>query len=124
DHDAPAERTSRRDPRRTVDGAFSRSTETSASLLAGARLARARPVTCAASAQRAHRNGRNSLPGTVRPRHGAGYSGRMRFRVTGRHDPLLLGGLAFALLVVFQRSVQFLYQVAHDVERTYGVALI
>ena len=64
------------------------------------------------------------MPLTLRLRHGAGYSGRMRFRVSGRHDALLLGGLTFALLVVFQRSVQFLYQVAHDVERIYGVALI
>jgi diguanylate cyclase (GGDEF)-like protein len=48
----------------------------------------------------------------------------MKFRVAGRHDYLLLAGLAFALLVVFQRSLQFLFNVAHDVERTYGVALM
>lgn len=48
----------------------------------------------------------------------------MRFRIAGRHDPLLLAGFAFALLVIFQRSLQFLIQVANDLERTYGVALI
>src|SRR5882757_3642439 len=48
----------------------------------------------------------------------------MRLRVSGRHDSLLLAGFAFALLVVFQRSLQFLFHVASDIERTYGVALI
>jgi diguanylate cyclase (GGDEF)-like protein len=48
----------------------------------------------------------------------------MKFRITGRHDSLLLAGFTFALLVVFQRSLQFLFHVAGDVERTYGVALI
>lgn len=48
----------------------------------------------------------------------------MKFRVTGRHDSLLLAGFAFALLVIFQRSLQFLFTVASDIERTYGVALI
>lgn len=48
----------------------------------------------------------------------------MKFRVSGRHDTLLLGGFAFALLVIFQRSLQALIQAANDVERTYGVALI
>ncbi len=48
----------------------------------------------------------------------------MKFRIAGRHDPLLLAGFAFALLVIFQRSLQFLLQVANDIERAYGVALI
>jgi diguanylate cyclase (GGDEF)-like protein len=48
----------------------------------------------------------------------------MKFRIAGRHDPALLAGLAFALLLVFQRSLQYLFSVASDIERTYGVALI
>jgi diguanylate cyclase (GGDEF)-like protein len=48
----------------------------------------------------------------------------MRFRVSGRHDSLLLAGFTLALLVIFQRSFQFLFQVASDIERAYGVALI
>jgi diguanylate cyclase (GGDEF)-like protein len=48
----------------------------------------------------------------------------MKFRIVGRHDSLLLAGLAFALLLVFQRSLQYLFSVASDIERTYGVALI
>jgi diguanylate cyclase (GGDEF)-like protein len=48
----------------------------------------------------------------------------MKLRVSGRHDSLLLAGFGFALLIVFQRSLQFLLSVASDVERTYGVALI
>lgn len=48
----------------------------------------------------------------------------MRFRVSGRHDSLLLAGFAFALLLVFQRSLQYLLNIAADVERTYGVALV
>src|SRR5260370_32074502 len=48
----------------------------------------------------------------------------MKFRVSGRHDSLLLAGFTFALLVIFQRSLQFLFHVASDIERTYGVALV
>jgi diguanylate cyclase (GGDEF)-like protein len=48
----------------------------------------------------------------------------MKIRVTGRHDSLLLAGLTFSLLVVFQRSLQYLFNVAGDIEKTYGVALI
>jgi diguanylate cyclase (GGDEF)-like protein len=48
----------------------------------------------------------------------------MKFRVAGRHDSLLVAGFAFALLVIFQRSFQFLIGMANQVERTYGVALI
>lgn len=48
----------------------------------------------------------------------------MRLRITGRHDPLLLAGLAFALLVIFQPSVQVGLDVAREMERHYGVALI
>jgi diguanylate cyclase (GGDEF)-like protein len=48
----------------------------------------------------------------------------MRFRVSGRHDSLLLAGFAFALLLVFQRSLQYLLNIATDIEHTYGVALV
>ena len=48
----------------------------------------------------------------------------MKFRIAGRHDSALLAGFAFALLLVFQRSLQYLFSVATDIERTYGVALI
>lgn len=48
----------------------------------------------------------------------------MQLRLIGRHDPVLFAGLTFALLVVFQRGVQRLLDVAGDVERTYGVALM
>src|SRR3954468_20440569 len=48
----------------------------------------------------------------------------MTFKIAGRHDSLLLAGFTFALLVIFQRSLQYLFSVANDIERTYGVALI
>jgi diguanylate cyclase (GGDEF)-like protein len=48
----------------------------------------------------------------------------MRLRLTGRHDSLLLAGLAFALLLVFQRSIQQLLDVARGIEHAYGVALV
>ena len=48
----------------------------------------------------------------------------MKLRITGRHDSLLLAGFAFAILLVFQRSLQRLLDVASDIEKTYGVALI
>ena len=48
----------------------------------------------------------------------------MKLRITGRHDSLLLAGFAFALLIVFQRSLQYLFSVAYDIEKTYGVALV
>jgi len=47
----------------------------------------------------------------------------MRIRVLGRQDPLLFTGLAFALLVIFQRSIQHVLNAAGDIEQTYGVAL-
>lgn len=47
----------------------------------------------------------------------------MQLRILGRHDPVLFAGLTFALLVVFQRSLQRLLDVARDIEQTYGVAL-
>jgi diguanylate cyclase (GGDEF)-like protein len=50
-------------------------------------------------------------------------SDQMRIRVIGRQDPLLFTGLAFALLVVFQESIQQVLTAAGDVEKTYGVAL-
>jgi diguanylate cyclase (GGDEF)-like protein len=48
----------------------------------------------------------------------------MKIRISGRHDSLLLAGFAFALLVIFQRSLQYLFTVATDIEKTYGVALV
>src|SRR5881392_1911391 len=48
----------------------------------------------------------------------------MKLRIAGRHDSLLLAGFAFALLVVFQRSLQYLFGVAYEIEKTYGVALV
>ena len=48
----------------------------------------------------------------------------MRFRVSGRHDSLLLAGLTFALLVIFQPSIQYGLEVARDIEHDYGVALV
>jgi diguanylate cyclase (GGDEF)-like protein len=48
----------------------------------------------------------------------------MRLRIMGRHDPLLLAGLAFALLVIFQPSIQFGLDAARELERHYGVALV
>lgn len=47
----------------------------------------------------------------------------MNFRVAGRHDPLLLAGFTFALLLVFQPSLHYAFAIANDIERTYGVAL-
>jgi diguanylate cyclase (GGDEF)-like protein len=47
----------------------------------------------------------------------------MRLRILGRDDPVLFGGLAFALLVVFQRSIQQVLNGAREIEQTYGVAL-
>jgi diguanylate cyclase (GGDEF)-like protein len=48
----------------------------------------------------------------------------IKLRVTGRHDSLLLAGFVFALLILFQRSLQQLLDIARDMERTYGVALV
>lgn len=48
----------------------------------------------------------------------------MRLRIIGRHDSLLLAGLAFALLVIFQPSIQYGLEVAREIERHYGVALV
>jgi diguanylate cyclase (GGDEF)-like protein len=48
----------------------------------------------------------------------------MRVRILGRHDPLLLAGLTFALLVIFQPSIQYGLEVAREIEHHYGVALV
>jgi diguanylate cyclase (GGDEF)-like protein len=48
----------------------------------------------------------------------------MALRISGRHDSLLLGGFAFALLMIFQRTIQQGLEVARDIERIYGVALV
>jgi diguanylate cyclase (GGDEF)-like protein len=48
----------------------------------------------------------------------------MRLRIIGRHDHLLLAGLTFALLVIFERSIQYGLDIAREIENTYGVALL
>lgn len=45
-------------------------------------------------------------------------------RIVDRHDGLLLAGLALAVFIVFQRGIQFLLDVARDVDVRYGVALL
>jgi diguanylate cyclase (GGDEF)-like protein len=48
----------------------------------------------------------------------------MVVRLSGRRDGLLLAGLAVALITVFDRSIGWLLEVAHDVEVSYGVRLL
>jgi diguanylate cyclase (GGDEF)-like protein len=48
----------------------------------------------------------------------------MRLHIIGRHDSLLFAGLTFSLLVIFQTPIQRGLDVARDIDRTYGVALI
>lgn len=48
----------------------------------------------------------------------------MRLCIVGRHDSLLLAGLTFALLVIFQPSIQYGLEVATEIEQTHGVALV
>src|SRR5919108_888036 len=48
----------------------------------------------------------------------------MRLRFIGRHDPLLLAGLAVAVLVIFERTIRYALNVAQDIENAYGVALL
>jgi diguanylate cyclase (GGDEF)-like protein len=48
----------------------------------------------------------------------------MGIRLTGRHDGLLLAGLAVALLTVFDRSIAWVISLAHEVETGYGVRLV
>ena len=48
----------------------------------------------------------------------------MRLRILGRHDSMLFAGLTFALLVIFQPSVQYGLEVAREIEHHYGVALV
>jgi diguanylate cyclase (GGDEF)-like protein len=47
----------------------------------------------------------------------------MRFKAIGRQDPFLFAGLMFALLVIFQRSLQHILDATTEVEKTYGVSL-
>jgi diguanylate cyclase (GGDEF)-like protein len=47
----------------------------------------------------------------------------MRMRVMGRQDPFLFAGLLLALVVVFQRSLLDIFDVASEVELHYGVSL-
>ena len=44
--------------------------------------------------------------------------------LVGRQDRVLVAGLAVALIVVFSRQVQYLLDLAREVERTSGVALV
>lgn len=48
----------------------------------------------------------------------------MVVRLTGRRDGLLLGGLAIALITVYDRSIGWLLTAAHEVEVSYGVRLL
>ncbi len=48
----------------------------------------------------------------------------MVVRLTDRRDGLLLAGLAIALLTVFDRSIGWLLEAAHEVEVSYGVRLL
>lgn len=45
-------------------------------------------------------------------------------RIFDRHDGLLLAGLALAGFIVFERTIQYLLQIARDVELRHGVALL
>lgn len=47
----------------------------------------------------------------------------MRMKAIGRQDPMLFGGLTIALLAIFQRSLQDVFDSASEVEQTYGVSL-
>ena len=44
--------------------------------------------------------------------------------LVGRQDRLLLVGLAVALIVVFAQAIRYLLDLARDVERSSGLALI
>ena len=48
----------------------------------------------------------------------------MVLHLSGRRDGLLLAGLAIALITVFDRSIAWLLEVAHDVEVSYDVRLL
>lgn len=48
----------------------------------------------------------------------------MRLRIRGRYDSLLLAGFIAALLLIFEGSVQYFLDVARDIERIHGVALL
>src|SRR6266851_3686667 len=44
--------------------------------------------------------------------------------LVARQDRVLLGGLAVALIVVFARPIQYLLDLARDVEKSSGLALV
>jgi diguanylate cyclase (GGDEF)-like protein len=48
----------------------------------------------------------------------------MQIRVAGRYDSLLLGGLAVATLFLFGRTIQYLLDIAREVELRQGMALL
>lgn len=48
----------------------------------------------------------------------------MRVRLTGRHDGLLLAGLALALLTIFDQTIGRVLQLASEVEAAYRVRLL
>jgi len=48
----------------------------------------------------------------------------MSLRLTDRRDRLLLAGLAIALITAFDRTINYLLQLASEVEASYGVRLV
>ena len=51
-------------------------------------------------------------------------SAALPLRLAGRHDGLLLAAFAFALLVVFERSIRYVLEIAREVESSHGFALM
>src|SRR5471032_3135526 len=49
---------------------------------------------------------------------------KVPLKVVNQQDRVLIGGLALALLVVFARPIQYLLDLARDVERSSGLALM
>ena len=48
----------------------------------------------------------------------------MRMKLISRRDRVLLAGFAIALVVVFAKPVNYLLDVARDVEQSSGLALV
>lgn len=51
-------------------------------------------------------------------------SAALPLRLVGRHDGLLLAGFAFAVLIVFERSIRYVLEIAREVEASRGIALM
>lgn len=49
---------------------------------------------------------------------------RLRLRISGRHDSVLLAGFTLALLITFQPAIQHGVDIAREIEHTYGLALV